>query len=349
MRISTFIIFLFGGVFSFSSGIFADDEHEYVYGLGGQNLLTAAEKGDVEGVMRFLKDGIDVNYKPPGDTALCKAIEHNHSEVMAVLLLAKADVNKTCGDDSHPPVALASRLGNNHFVQVLLKAGAKVNAKDQQGRTALMRATQRRSDGPTLDTVRTLIEAGAEVNAKDNNGQTALMWAARQQDSVDIVHALLRAGAEVNAKDQEGRTALMIVAETPKRWNPIGDKLFDIVRALIEAGADVEAKDKDGRTAVMIAETTLQEEEKHIQELKGEYQKAKKQDEEREASRTRLIDEGRYFPQPPKASLVSYSQKSAEEKVKVLRELVVLLKNTRPSASPSGSIQEQRQPQQGSA
>lgn len=58
------------------------------------------------------------------------------------------------------------------------------------------------------ETVKALVAAGAEVNAKDEDGRTALMEAA-DRDNSESVKILISAGAEVNAKDKEGRTALM--------------------------------------------------------------------------------------------------------------------------------------------
>jgi uncharacterized protein len=59
-----------------------------------------------------------------------------------------------------------------------------------------------------LDVVQALIAKGADVNAKRNDGLTALMTASRR-DRIDVVQALLDRGADVNAKDNSGLTALM--------------------------------------------------------------------------------------------------------------------------------------------
>jgi ankyrin repeat protein len=53
-----------------------------------------------------------------------------------------------------------------------MEAGADVNAKDQEGRTALMYASKG-------EVAKILIEAGAELNAKDQKGETALLRASR--------------------------------------------------------------------------------------------------------------------------------------------------------------------------
>jgi ankyrin repeat protein len=65
-----------------------------------------------------------------------------------------------------------------------------------------------------IDKVKDLIEKGADINAKDNNGMTALMLASKnnRKEIVELVELLIKNGADVNAKDIYGRTALMIAS-----------------------------------------------------------------------------------------------------------------------------------------
>jgi uncharacterized protein len=107
----------------------------------------------------------------------------------------------------------------------LIRHGADVNAKDDDGQTPLLFAAG--SSSPEI--ARLLIEEGAEVNARDIDGWTPLLSAVLWSKTPEIVTLLIDAGADVNAKDNDGWTPLMIAAQhssTP-----------EIVTVLVEAGA----------------------------------------------------------------------------------------------------------------
>lgn len=137
---------------------------------------------------------------------------------------------------------------------ILIEAGAEVNAKNDQGSTALMQATCRER------LVRILLQKGAEVDAADGHGQTALMIAS-QGGCVESAKALIENGADVNAKDDKGRSVLVKTGESPflrEDHGVIDDEKQEnrakIAELILAKGADINARSKDGETALNIAQ-----------------------------------------------------------------------------------------------
>ena len=126
--------------------------------------------------------------------------------------------------------------GHTEIVEALVKAGAKVDVK-YDGVTALHIAAM---NGRTK-IVEALIKAGANVNekTKDSEGWTALHWAA-EDGNTEIVNLLLANGAKIHA-NCDGVTALHFAV---KGGNT------KIVEALVEAGAKINATTDFGMTAL---------------------------------------------------------------------------------------------------
>jgi hypothetical protein len=101
----------------------------------------------------------------------------------------------------------AARTGVPAAVKTLLAHGADVNAKESwRGQTALMWAA---AEGHA-ETIELLLEAGAQVNARSNTGWTAMLFAARE-GKIPAVKALLAGGASADdallARSGRGRGA----------------------------------------------------------------------------------------------------------------------------------------------
>jgi ankyrin repeat protein len=73
---------------------------------------------------------------------------------------------------------IAARNGRFNVLKVLLDKGADINAQDNRGDTALMRAVTNATSGDEtandLKAVTLLLARGANVNLRDKNGFTAL-------------------------------------------------------------------------------------------------------------------------------------------------------------------------------
>lgn len=82
------------------------------------------------------------------------------------------------------------------------------NQTDDKGRTLLMKACENGNDWE----IENLLKSGADVNLKDNDGWTALMYAVRYQQNVSTVKSLINAGANIKEKNEYNLSALLITA-----------------------------------------------------------------------------------------------------------------------------------------
>jgi ankyrin repeat protein len=133
----------------------------------------------------------------------------------------------------------AAAAGDLVQVRSLSAAKADVNAKTDDGETALMYAVW----GDHAEAVNALLTSGADANTRNNNGITALIVASNMGNA-EVVNALLRAGADANAKAPDSVTALMVAADRGRT---------EVVKALLAARVDVNAKNNNGETALMWA------------------------------------------------------------------------------------------------
>lgn len=133
----------------------------------------------------------------------------------------------------------AVRAGD--LAQVRLVAGnADLEARDGQGRTALLLATHAND----VEIAKALIDAGANVNAKDSIKDTPYLYAGAEGRD-EILKSILASG-RANLKDTNryGGTALIPAAD---KGHP------STVRILIEAGVDIDHVNNLGWTALMEA------------------------------------------------------------------------------------------------
>jgi len=129
---------------------------------------------------------------------------------------------------------------DNNVIEIvtpLIEAGADVNAKNINGKTALMWA----ASGKSLEIVKLLIEKRAEVSA-EIGGQ--LLIKAARGNSIELAKLLLAKGVNVNTKDEDKKTALM--------W-AVDNNFIELSKFLIENRADVNGKNKNGQTAFVMA------------------------------------------------------------------------------------------------
>ncbi|MBQ8671710.1 MAG: ankyrin repeat domain-containing protein [Alphaproteobacteria bacterium] len=91
------------------------------------------------------------------------------------------------------------------FGPLKTKANKENSNYNAQGQTLLMNLCKTGVDVKSLDMV---VKYGADINAKDNNGRTALMYAVAFNPNPEVVKYLLAHGADAKITDLQGKTAL---------------------------------------------------------------------------------------------------------------------------------------------
>jgi ankyrin repeat protein len=145
----------------------------------------------------FLRSRREPNDQP---TVLIQSASKGSTSMVGLLLDRGADPNADWG--KHVAVMDAARISDPNMVRTLIRHGADVNVRDDQGLTPVMLAAARGNDG----TLKALIAARGKVNPTTDEGETALMFAA-QEGHTNAANVLLSAGANVAARDVRGKSA----------------------------------------------------------------------------------------------------------------------------------------------
>ncbi|CAN0022953.1 unnamed protein product, partial [Laminaria digitata] len=214
-------------------------------GEGRTPLRVAITEERVASVTALCGFGADVNRRDgSGRTPFHLGIATDYVcfYTLGAFLDAGAHVNLRQLDDDLSPLDLASSGGHAVTMTRLLEHGARVNARDSEGETALLKAARNGQDSA----VEVLIRAGADVNVPDSYGRTPLHFAAETL-VMKSAEALLLCGARVNVRDSWGRSPLLRAASVSR--DDSGAQMIDF---LLRWGADESVGDVDGRIPVQV-------------------------------------------------------------------------------------------------
>lgn len=164
-------------------------------------LLWAARWGHNDTVNFLIERKADVSLEnDKKSTALYWAVRYQLIDTVVILLeKGKANPNQTRLLGLVAPIVMASALGNNEIVKVLIDNGADVNITIRGGETPLHHAAK---EGH-MDVVKTLLDRKADLNAQDEKGERSLTLAA-QNGHADVVRYLLQRGADMYHKNHFG-------------------------------------------------------------------------------------------------------------------------------------------------
>ena len=217
-----------------------------IHSEGTTCLMRASHDGQTD-IVRYLASlpAVDLNrHGLDNYTSLHFAVKEKHADVVQVLIDAGADIQaKDC--DGRSPLHVACGSGPLAIVKMLIEAGADIRATDSDRTTCLLLASH---DGQT-EIVRYLASLPAvDLNHRGINNFTALHFAVLKKRP-GVVKVLIDAGADIQAKDSEGCSPLHVASCS----GPLA-----IVKMLIEAGADIRATDSSGATCLMLAKQDKQ-------------------------------------------------------------------------------------------
>jgi len=214
----------------------ADPNARDPHGLSALHL--AAALGRESALRLLLLHGASVDLRTQdGQSALGIALAAGHRELADWLdwrgwpLPARA---LRAGD-----VPAAAVAGDTRSVLRLIDLGLALDATDEHGCTALIRA----AGGGHLELAEALIERGANLDHSAQSGATPLSAAVSMQHA-EIIARLLHAGADLEHRLPGGLSVLMLAAA---RGFPA------TCRQLLDAGADLHSTTTDGLTALHCA------------------------------------------------------------------------------------------------
>jgi ankyrin repeat domain-containing protein 50 len=206
---------------------------------GETPLHIAAFRGNTAVAELLVDNGSNINSLSNSGQSPLYTASFSGAEATVRLLLNKGANVDARGSYGATPLIGAAIRGHTPIAGILLEHGADIDASHgYDGKTALHRAAQ----GGHLDTVRLLLRKGANIEARDDEGNTPLRLTAAAPDpqmtSADgtggILECLLKQGADMEALDLFGETPLHRAAFNGYMAN---------VRLLLRYGANAMAED----------------------------------------------------------------------------------------------------------
>ncbi|MDF1559858.1 MAG: ankyrin repeat domain-containing protein [Bacteroidales bacterium] len=211
-------------------------------------LFSKVRENDVNAVKALIAAGADVNFQQD-DMMGYTALELTHDTVMMkVLISSGADINHKSKMTGYTPLMNALNSCNKDVAGFLIRQGADINIRADDGTTALILAC-----GCSEEIAKKLLDKGADIHAMTDRGmgvfsQCANIGLRRESVSFEFAEFLLSKGADIdetNTTDYNG-------GYTPLFWAvEKGDE--KLVGFLIKHGANVNNKSNEGKTPLSIA------------------------------------------------------------------------------------------------
>jgi ankyrin repeat protein len=191
---------------------------------GATALYFAAEGSHISIAQRLIERGADVKLTGRSGISPIAAAAFAGNDVIVEALLAHGADERAPDETGKPPIVYAAAGARLDIVKRLLARNIDINACYPNDLTLLMWASGPDEHAPepqAVGVVGFLLDQGARIDDRDDRGRTALMIAA-EGGHADVANLLLARGADPSLKDKAGKRAadLTVLSSLRERLTP---------------------------------------------------------------------------------------------------------------------------------
>lgn len=222
---------------------------------GESLLMSAAAVGVKDTVVALLEHGADISYRDPeyDQSVLMIAAREGHTDIVALLLEKGADPNAATKIGPAPGFIAPNSMRGFGFGVGILRGGVPKDRGRREPQPGGMTPLHYAARHNHVDIAQLLLDAGAELNAKEANGIWPLLMAI-SNNNMSMAHFLLgKDGVLLNDQDWYGRSPIWEAVNVRNLYvhnstyvNGIDRAaVLPLIEALIAAGADLNVRTKE--------------------------------------------------------------------------------------------------------
>ncbi|XP_043468569.1 putative ankyrin repeat protein RF_0381 [Leptopilina heterotoma] len=239
---------LFGDKLKVRNILYQNNCNDYLASSSGYSLLCRTLKGfshDISTLLLQYPVKVNDETQARGQTPLHFAVECGDMKIMEILLRKGANVNaKNCDLNTPLHIAVSKYLNyTESVIQLLLDNGADLKVYNMFGFTPHHVCIKSYRRILLQHEIKMLLNDGGDIDEKDFSGYTALHRAV-ESENCDIVEFFLSRGSDVNAETKFGKTPLHLACQ---------ERNEEILLLLLRAGANVNATTDTGDTPLHLA------------------------------------------------------------------------------------------------
>jgi ankyrin repeat protein len=187
--------------------------NEILFGSRPKSISRIIEKGNLDELNSFIRNGGNVNGKYDGKSLLHFAIDNcgkNYFEVIELLINNGADINSNQSNFKEIPLhrACARIRPRMDVIKLLLERGSKVNIENITGKTPIFNCNFSFS----VELLNLLLNYGADIKRTDKYNNTILhddyILCGDDDDFEEYLKVIISLGVDINSKNNVGHTPL---------------------------------------------------------------------------------------------------------------------------------------------